>query len=146
MLGIRNILCVRMHFLVLLWEFTDNCIYSDIPLFEIGFAIKILNCWSLPPCRRSGAASFFLSELERLNSEENKEAKVPLPPSFGYKVRESLVDFLWIKMMFCYCKGWQYLPSFWRIRIENGLRGGGEVLPLLCNLWFLGLVLISEYR
>jgi len=36
--------------------------------------------------RRSGAASFFLSELERLNSEENKEAKVPLPPSFGYKV------------------------------------------------------------
>jgi len=36
--------------------------------------------------KRSGATSFFLSELARLNDQEQKEAKVPLPPSFGYKV------------------------------------------------------------
>ena len=119
-----GILCKNEFFSSFMPMVIDNWIYSDIYLFEIGFAIKILNCWSLPPCRRSGAASFFLSELERLNSEENKEAKVPLPPSFGYKVRKSLVDFLWMKMMFCHCKGWQYLPSFGRIRIENGLIRG----------------------
>jgi len=38
--------------------------------------------------RRSGAAAFFLSEVNRLNSKK-KEAKVPLPPSFGYDIDDS---------------------------------------------------------
>ena len=43
------------------------------------------DCGNFKLTRRAGAASFFLTELERLNKEK-KEAKVPLPPSFGYKV------------------------------------------------------------
>ena len=32
------------------------------------------------------------------------------------------------------------------LNISNLSKGGGEVLPLSCNPWLLGLVLISEYR
>ena len=54
---------------------------------KVGLLVinKWNDCGNFKLTRRAGAASFFLTELERLNKEK-KEAKVPLPPSFGYKV------------------------------------------------------------
>ena len=62
-------------------------VVSSVCLSRVYYSTTIFGYLINYTVFRSGATSFFLSELERLNSQENKVAKVPLPPSFGYKVQ-----------------------------------------------------------